>query len=300
MIKLLDWGISPAHAGWDAWVASLYRIAGSRIAGTQASISVADGIVSKASFWFYADVPPYVNANGGYAGYSLDAAIVAVPRADAVRLVYTIAHPDYAIRWPGGCTGCVALTVEYTPYISPQDMRRIATINFDCLTRWSPCRTKDDIMPAAMAQVAMDARPGGESVAACTARGVATLSRDAADAAIVDVVGNRSDSECAGCRLLKVRLVTPLKRSAFWEIGSTQNLGVVESIAIAPLNDVSQVRPGSPVIILFDQNPQPRGDVPILEEPCGVVPFNEEMLQVVRSGIAQDNLPAWVGDPNFP
>jgi hypothetical protein len=73
----------------------------------------------------------------------------------------------------------------------------------------------------------------------------------------------------------------------------------MQGIAMAPLYDLSNLLPGSRAIILFDRNLHPAGAVPILEEPCGVVPFNQQMLQLVKRGIAEDDLPPWSGNPNF-
>ncbi|MFZ0981165.1 MAG: hypothetical protein WAN23_17310 [Candidatus Acidiferrales bacterium] len=281
------------------WVVPLYRIVGSRPCGARASISVNEGLVSKVEFGLGIDVPPFVDASGTTVAYGLSAEVTGGPRSIPGDLLYADFHSEYAIGWPSGCTSCVDIWFAYTPYANPADVQRVGGPNFDCITGWRQCRTKADIMPAAMTQVASDRAFQRGDRPRRTPEVVETISRDAEDAAIVRIVANRSDSQCQGCGLLKVRLVRPLKRSLFWKVGSTYNLGVVQGVAIAPLNDVSNLLPGSRAIILFDRNLQPAAAVPILEEPCGVVPFNAQMLQLVQRGIANDNLPPWSGNPDF-
>jgi hypothetical protein len=282
----------------DSWLFPLYRIVGSRLCGARASISVNEGIVSKVEFSFDIDVPPFVDTSGTTVAYELIAKVASLPRSNPVDLLYGGPHPDYAIGWPSGCSSCVEIWFAYTPYANPADVQHVGEPNFDCITGWRQCRTKADIMPAAMAQVASDPTFQGGDRPRCTSEVVETISRDAEDAAIVRILANGSYSECQGCGLLKVRLVKPLKRALFWEVGSAYNLGVVQGVAVAPLNDLSNLHPGSRAIILFDRNLHPAGAVPILEEPCGVVPFNPQMLQLVQRGIAEDNLPPWSGNPD--
>jgi hypothetical protein len=57
------------------------------------------------------------------------------------------------------------------------------------------------------------------------------------------------------------------------------------------LLDVANLKPGTRIIIVFDRNPHPRGPVPMVEEVCGVMPLNEQMLTITHGGIAKDDLP---------
>jgi hypothetical protein len=300
-VGIYDFGsASGKFPGWYTWEIALYRMAGSRLAGANASISVRGGTVSRAAFELGIDVPPFIEPSSGQrVSYELAVRVRTNSRVDPNSLLFPNAHPDYTITGPDGCEGCVEVWFEYTPYASTADVDRVGKPNFTCITRWSQCRTKADIMPLAMAQRALDPSPDLDAKASCGARGVQIISRDAEDVAVVDVVANRLDSECDGCRLLNVRLVQRLKRTAFWPVGATYNLGVVQSNAIAPLDDAANLKPGTRLIIVFDRNPYPRGSVPILEEVCGVVPLSEQMLTIVQSGIAKDDLPPWSENPNF-
>jgi len=293
-IALTDFGSVSGTEGWFLWALSLYRAVGGRMAGARATISVRDGVVSHVSFKLALDVPPFVDASGSTVTYPLYAQVFSMSRSDPTALDYGATHPDYEIGWPSACEVCVLIHFGYTPYASAAVLREIGEPNFACITAWRPCRTKLDIMPGAMAQVAMDDSLRHDGEFFCNSRAVATVSRDAANVAVVEVVGHLSGT------VLKVRLLERLKRSEFLAFGPIYKLGVLNDVAIAPLGTVSAVRPGSRVILAFDRNerPDPRAVIPLLEEPCGVIPLNAPMLQVVREGISRDNLPPWSGNPN--
>jgi len=141
-------------------------------------------------------------------------------------------------------------------------------------------------MPEAMAEMENDKKSSAaEDVFVCDPEAIQIVSRDAENAAIVNLVARLHASEGI---LLRVRLINRLKMATFWEIGSENNLGVAQKIAPPPVNDVSNFHTGSRMIILFDRNLHPRGPVPPLEEVCGVIPFSESNLRLVRSGIQQD------------
>lgn len=56
---------------------------------------------------------------------------------------------DYRIWGPSGCTNCLAIWVSALPSIEPAKREQIFQIGFDCMTQWSVCTDKEDIMPAA-------------------------------------------------------------------------------------------------------------------------------------------------------
>ncbi len=59
------------------------------------------------------------------------------------------ANPDYRIWGPSGCTNCLAIWVSALPSLEPAKRQQIFQIGFDCMTRWSVCTDREDIMPAA-------------------------------------------------------------------------------------------------------------------------------------------------------
>jgi len=298
-IALTDFGAVTEGEGWYQWAFHLYRGVGSRLAGTRASIWVRDGVVSNVQFDLAVEVPPFSDRAGNTVTYVLIARTFAVSRFGADLFVQGRSHPDYEIGGPSGCTDCVMIWFNYTPYASAADLHQVGKPDFACITSWRPCRTKEDIMPRAMAQVAIDGSLDPNERASCDSRVVTAISRDAANVAAVEVVENEGDEECEGCRFLRVRLLKRLKRSDFLAFGSIYKLGVLQDIAIAPFGKVSAVHPGTRVIIVFDRSLHPDPRVPFLEEPCGVIPLSAPMLQIVGEGIARDDLPPWSGNPDF-
>jgi hypothetical protein len=58
-------------------------------------------------------------------------------------------NSEYRIWGPSGCTNCLAIWVSALPRVGPAKRERIFEIGFDCMTRWSVCTDKEDIMPTA-------------------------------------------------------------------------------------------------------------------------------------------------------
>ncbi len=59
------------------------------------------------------------------------------------------AKPAYRVWGPSGCTNCVAIYVSALPGLPPEKRAQVFDINFDCMTQWSICTDKEDIMPTA-------------------------------------------------------------------------------------------------------------------------------------------------------
>lgn len=275
-------------APWSEWELLLFRLTGGRIAGAGASISVRERIVWQTEFGVGVDVPPFRDSRGDLVGYVLESIVFAIPRSTTYALGLST-HPEYWVSGPSGCDGCDDIWVSYTPYANKSDIDRMGRINFDCITRWHPCRTKEDIMPGAMAQALVDdkffdTRPQP----ACTAAVIQITSRDAESAAIAEVQGKR---HAFGGIVIKVRLIKRLKRAESWKPGSEVNLGLWPFEEPIPLSTYfSRLVPGSRVIVLFDRNVHPRGPVPILTESCGVIALTPSNLRLVESGIQRDRV----------
>jgi hypothetical protein len=57
------------------------------------------------------------------------------------------AKQDYRVWGPSGCTNCVAIWVSALSSLTPAKRAHAFDINFSCMTRWSMCTDKEDIMP---------------------------------------------------------------------------------------------------------------------------------------------------------
>lgn len=55
----------------------------------------------------------------------------------------------YRIWGPSGCMNCLAIWVSALPTLEPSRRTDLFQINFDCMTQWSVCTDKVDIMPVA-------------------------------------------------------------------------------------------------------------------------------------------------------
>jgi hypothetical protein len=74
------------------------------------------------------------------------------------------------------------------------------------------------------------------------------------------------------------------------EMGDTAKLGVLDPRLVAPTGSIANISTKSRVIVVFDRILHPSGDVTLLEEPCGVVPFSEENRRLVLRGVSEDRL----------
>ncbi len=215
------------YIAWRPWAMYLYHFAGGRLAFARASISVREGIVWHSEFELDVEVPLFQDAHGRTESYVLEGRVSTIPRAS--EWYFHKSHPDYDVGGPSACEGCAAVWVSYTPYAGRADIDRVGQPNFDCITRWSQCRTKADFMPGAMAQRALDDKsPLNQDLPFCSPQAIQVISRDAEDAAIVDLLAKQPDTDGT---LMKVRLIKPLKGATFWKIGSDLNLGVANGIA---------------------------------------------------------------------
>jgi hypothetical protein len=57
----------------------------------------------------------------------------------------------------------VGIHVKFTPAAVPADVRRLSQINFSCLTRQHPCRTREEIMPNATSGMSREMQPSRAS-----------------------------------------------------------------------------------------------------------------------------------------
>jgi hypothetical protein len=70
--------------------------------------------------------------------------------------------PEYRIWGPSACTNCVAILVSALPSLAPAKRAQVFDIDFDCMTRWSTCTDKEDIMPTAGREKAKERAAAGQ------------------------------------------------------------------------------------------------------------------------------------------
>jgi hypothetical protein len=269
------------------------ELLGGRPARIFARIGVQNGVVWEKSFGLFLVVWPFDGPRGNTSEYTLIATAHSVSRFSPWQERYLI-HPNYVVGRPGGCEGCLAVFVEFTPYADPADVRRLMQFDLSCLTRWKRCLVQGDIMPDVWAEHSREVAnyEWGPLRRTCGSQVAELLGRDAEDAAIVDVVSSRRGAPAfdgGPIQVFTVRLVERLKRAAFWDVGATRDFSLSEdNVGLAAPNTLSQVRPGSRFILLFSKYPiGGSGQDTWLEVSCAM-PFSQSHLALVRRGIKQD------------
>jgi hypothetical protein len=282
--------------GWDSRFFGPFqkfdRRLGGRFSEVVARISVRNGFVWGEDYMIGFDAAPVKNDEGRMVTHFSEFRISTIPRADAWRLMWPGRrdNPEFEIRMPTKCWECVE--VKFTPYADPTDLRRLSGFNFSCLTAWGPCRDRQDIAPLAAAELSKQRQSHETEKAGCDLVSVRMIARDAQNVGVFDVIANRRNSlePFDESRTLTVRLVQRLKRTLFWSLGEKVEVEIAGGMpALAPLELDSNVRPGERVILLFLRRPDWNEMFGAGAEMCGVVPYSEENLDAVRTGVAEDD-----------
>ena len=122
---------------------SIYRILGGRVATVYADIRVRDNLLLEKMLRLTVESRS-IDGNGRRVTYALKGMVGTSP------LTFVSArHPEFEIGAPSGCSACKAVWVKFTSFADPHDVLRLTDINFDCITRWSPCTDEADILPSA-------------------------------------------------------------------------------------------------------------------------------------------------------
>lgn len=80
-----------------------------------------------------------------------------VPKHELViRNGYLIGHHEGISHAPGYDVDAESTWVRFSPDAEHVDIQRLTRFNFDCLTRWRPCRKSSELMPAAWKQFSED------------------------------------------------------------------------------------------------------------------------------------------------
>src|SRR5208282_1012367 len=276
-----------------------YRLFGGRTSLIRAGFDIHDGVIWAKGFSLFVEVPPE-RAPNSYE-YTLIGSAWSVSRFRSFRPSLAD-HPNYIVGTPGGCTGCLAVFAEFSPYSDPADVERLMQFDLSCLTKRQPCREKAEIMPAAWAQYLKD----GDNARAvemrpeCSIYPLKLFGRDTANAAIVDVVANRTEGAAKDAfQVSTVRLVKKLKGTSFWDLDTIRDVRVFPgNVSRTPHNQPTDVAPGARFILLFAHHHWggPAGPEVWLDS-CGALPMTEQNLDEVQRGVDEDYLAARDQEP---
>ena len=195
---------------WDSWrgaivhrIFSPYSSLGGHYASERVSFLVQDGTVWRSSIGLVIAVEPHALKKDDDSGYEL---MVSARASDALRRRHLhdhwilgseeqlADHPDYKEGRPGGCETCMSAEVTFTPYLPQAELRRLTSYDLSCLTRFNPCLTLPDVLPAARTwhlypsvEGGSEDTPEAEVYKPCTVP-IFALGRDASNVLAVEVL----------------------------------------------------------------------------------------------------------------
>jgi hypothetical protein len=253
-----------------------------------------DGIVSTdeivVSIETYAKGGAWSFSDGWPVQYTLIADAHSVPRFDLyqtreIDLQLTL-HPNYAMGRPGGCEICVLGWVKFTSDAEREDINRLTQFDLSCLTRWHPCLTQSDLMPAAWAQYVAEhsqLHQTSDSMS-CPPSIIEIIGRDSAHIAIGAIVEyHQDDAERFLHGIAKIRVLEKLKGVPDWKVGE------IRDVPISPRPDQSQLKTsaGAPVILFAGWGPLREMRIDPSYN-CPVLWANATNLTELRRGLAKD------------
>lgn len=277
----------------ESWLIRLYMRAGGHPARVIASVAMRDGVVwSKGiSVWIETYARASDSTGSQAAEFSLFADIYSSSRFDYYgdRWITRqfVVHPNYAIGRPDGCEVCVMGWVKFTPYAAPEDVRRLMQLDLSCLTRWRPCVTQSDIMPAAwtqyLAERSRTENYGGAT--GCSPTMIEVLGRDSANIFTAQIVAYRENFYSKGYDKIvaTVRLSEKLKGKTGWPAGETRDVSLLTG---TPCSDAN-IKVGSRLIFFggFDRSSQSENS---LKNPWPVMRMTPENMELLRLGVEED------------
>jgi multisubunit Na+/H+ antiporter MnhE subunit len=292
---------TPNDSMW-AWVMRVEwasRFIGWRRMGVQTLIDVRKGVVWDKHFTVIVQTPPEKASNDGlYGEVATTSRFYEGSSAGSNgQILQTLVHPDYVvvqrrIRLLPYFMGASAMLVLLTPSADPAVVRHFEGFDFSCMTRWFPCRKVAELMPTAWTQFQED-QPrvlAALKQLKCTPEKLEAQARNAQAAAVVEVTGNRTESvNGQDHEVAEFRLVESLRPYKYWKTGDNGKIWVSPwMLADNSTNTSLALRPGQRFILLFFLD-EPFWQAPgMWPYPCGVIPWSETNLALVRHAIAED------------
>jgi hypothetical protein len=267
-----------------------YTLLGGRPGRATAAIKVLNNVIWSKSYSISLFTPPYGEHFGGNS-YALIGDARTVSSFLPV-LSPPLQHPNYLVGRPGGCEGCLEAYAMFTPYADPSDISRLMQFNFACITNWHPCHEPSELMPNAWTEYARESAesPSPPEKTTCSQDRVEMLGRDSENVAVADLVSSHPQ-EFSGeqAEVLTLRLANRLKRSEFWDVGTTREVVAFEGIVAFPDADLSSVLvPGRRFVLMFSKNGRSGEKPGIRLDRCGLDLFTEQNLAMIQRRVRED------------
>jgi hypothetical protein len=223
------------------------------------------------------------------------------------QILQTLVHPDYLVvaqtrtrrNGPASYAGISEISALLKPNADPEVVRHLENFDLSCITRWFSCRSAAELMPTAWTQYQED-QPrvlAALKQLRCTPEKLEAQARDAQAAAVVEVTSSGTESDDNHDHAAaEFRLVESLRQDKRWEPREKDKIWVAPwMLADNPASTSLALPPGQRFILLFSVDHPPIWLAPRLwPYPCGVIPWSEANLALVRHAVADD---ARVDDP---
>jgi hypothetical protein len=155
-----DYTIGNVWVGFPRWL-QVTRLAHDHMPSSQLNLKTEGDLLSSATFYigvvvpkgygtreerkFVLSYPNYIPYSTGE--YQLLSRVELVKTLPKLRPGVPSTNADHLVWGPSACTNCVAIWVSALPRVTPEKRAQIFDINFNCMTGWSVCTDKEDIMP---------------------------------------------------------------------------------------------------------------------------------------------------------
>lgn len=156
--------------GYSRWF-QLTQFAHDHMPSSQLTLKTSGNVLSSASFYVGVVVPKgygtreerkLLSSVPGYIPYSTGAfqlfgrASLVSALSESSRGAELTQKPEYRISGPSACTNCVAIYVSALESLPTAKRAQVFDVNFNCMTQWSICTDKEDIMPTAAREKAKE------------------------------------------------------------------------------------------------------------------------------------------------
>ena len=270
------------------WLLKPYVVLGGRPVQIGANVKVIDGKVWGKNFTVLINVPPEKGRNapfGGY-GYTLIGRATTVSRFIRSPSPQLAEHSEYVVDTPGGCTGCLAVYAEFTPYAEQHESERLMDFNLDCITRRQPCKEKAEIMPNVWKEYTYDNANAAswDDLRKCNYP-IRLLARDTSNAVIAEVL--TTEEGMKSYQVSRMRLVRALKGAEFWPRATEKDVRVFDGTVNGTAHNSPRDVVASKQFILLFKYGFPNGPEIWLDD-CGCIPATDTNLTEIQAGVDRD------------
>jgi len=250
-----------------------------------ATLTILDGIVWESGIELEIDAPVWVQGT-----QYLDRVGGSAFSDSSLRLFFgdrhRRLHPEYNISSAANLQNLVRM--DFTPFANMEEIHRLMFLDFSCLTRWSPCQNKNDIMPIALAEVRCWRSFPDDPETACTDPiALEGLGRDSPNILLVRISASRPVREKIAQTIFRGHQLTFHIEQALKTRTRFSDLAPFTIYFPDFPGSKATYAPDDRVILIFKET----GDNFYSMNGCSRVEPTMENLAALRRGVAQDTRP---------